>query len=89
MRIKDIFVCLSLCWLAAAADMPHLQKQGTATQFVVDGKPLIVLTGEIDGDLIRIVNGLTGNETVAAGSHDTLFDGAAVQTQPQVQPQAR
>ena len=39
----------------------------------------VVVPGEVEGDQIRIVNGLTGNETVAAGSHDTLFDGAAVQ----------
>src|ERR1017187_8100102 len=40
----------------------------------------VVVPGEVEGDQVRIVNGLTGNETVAAGSHDTLFDGAAVQT---------
>jgi len=43
----------------------------------------VVVTGEVEGDQIRIVNGLSGNETVAAGSHDTLFDGAAVQVQAQ------
>jgi multidrug efflux pump subunit AcrA (membrane-fusion protein) len=43
----------------------------------------VVVTGEVEGDQIRIVNGLSGNETVAAGSHDTLFDGAAVQVQVQ------
>ena len=43
----------------------------------------VVVPGEVEGDQIRIVNGLTGNETVAAGSHDTLFDGAAVQVQVQ------
>jgi membrane fusion protein (multidrug efflux system) len=41
----------------------------------------VVVPGEVDGDQIRIVNGLTGNETVATGTHDTLFDGAAVQVQ--------
>jgi multidrug efflux pump subunit AcrA (membrane-fusion protein) len=43
----------------------------------------VVLTGEVAGDQIRIVNGLSGNETVAAGGQNALFDGAAVQVQPQ------
>ncbi len=43
----------------------------------------VVVTGEVDGAQIRIVNGLTGNETVAASSQNELFDGAAVQVQPQ------
>jgi multidrug efflux pump subunit AcrA (membrane-fusion protein) len=43
----------------------------------------VVLTGEVAGDQIRIVNGLSGNETVAAGGQNTLFDGAAVQARPQ------
>jgi hypothetical protein len=43
----------------------------------------VVVTGEADGGQIRIVNGLTGNETVAASSQSELFDGAAVQVQPQ------
>ena len=33
--------------LAFAADIPHLQKQGTATQLIVDGKPFLVLAGEL------------------------------------------
>lgn len=28
-------------------DLPHLQKQGTATQLVVDGKPFLILGGEL------------------------------------------
>jgi len=32
---------------AAAAEIPHLQKQGTATQLIVDGKPFLVLGGEL------------------------------------------
>jgi len=43
----------------------------------------VVVVGEVDGGQIRIVNGLTGNETVAASSQSELFDGAAVQAQPQ------
>jgi membrane fusion protein (multidrug efflux system) len=39
----------------------------------------VVVVGEVDGGQIRIVNGLSGNETVAAGSQNELFDGAPVQ----------
>jgi hypothetical protein len=31
----------------AASDIPHLRKQGTATQLIVDGKPFLVLGGEL------------------------------------------
>ena len=41
----------------------------------------VVVTGEVVGDQIRIVNGLSGNETVAAGGQNALFDGAQVQAQ--------
>jgi hypothetical protein len=33
--------------LASAADIPHLQKQGTATQLIVDGRPFLALAGEL------------------------------------------
>ena len=32
---------------ASASDIPHLRKQGTATQLIVDGKPFLVLAGEL------------------------------------------
>jgi len=32
---------------AAIAEIPHLKKQGTATQLIVDGKPYLVLGGEL------------------------------------------
>jgi hypothetical protein len=31
----------------AASEIPHLRKQGTATQLIVDGKPFLVLAGEL------------------------------------------
>jgi len=31
----------------AASDIPHLRKQGTATQLIVDGQPFLVLAGEL------------------------------------------
>ena len=32
---------------AASSGIPHLRKQGTATQLIVDGKPFLALTGEL------------------------------------------
>jgi hypothetical protein len=31
----------------AASEIPHLRKQGTATQLIVDGKPFLALAGEL------------------------------------------
>jgi beta-galactosidase GanA len=53
--MKNIFACatiLCLCVsaheaLAQNASVPHLQKQGTATQLMVDNKPFIILGGEL------------------------------------------
>jgi len=45
-----IVVCSALVFSFAsafAADIPHLQKQGTATQLIVDGKPFLALAGEL------------------------------------------
>jgi multidrug efflux pump subunit AcrA (membrane-fusion protein) len=38
----------------------------------------VVVPGESEGDSVRIMSGLAGNETVAAGRLNELFDGAAV-----------
>jgi multidrug efflux pump subunit AcrA (membrane-fusion protein) len=38
----------------------------------------VVLTGETEGDSIRILSGLTGKETVATNHQSDLFDGAPV-----------
>ncbi len=38
---------LPLFFLLAQAPVPHLEKQGTATQLIVDGKPFLVLGGEL------------------------------------------
>jgi hypothetical protein len=35
---------------AAASEIPHLRKQGTASQLIVDGKPFLVLAGELNND---------------------------------------
>ena len=47
--LPQLLVCLSLsiATSAAFAQQPYLRKQGTATQLVVDGKPFLVLAGEL------------------------------------------
>jgi hypothetical protein len=45
-----ITLCLTACSvlpLAQAQDYPHLEKRGTATQLVVEGKPFLILGGEL------------------------------------------
>ena len=39
--------CLALAAQNASSEIPHLRKQGTATQLIVDGKPFLVLAGEL------------------------------------------
>jgi multidrug efflux pump subunit AcrA (membrane-fusion protein) len=39
----------------------------------------VVVTGDPDGDAVRIVSGLSGNETIAANRQSELFDGARVE----------
>ena len=61
MKLRILFCCTLMCSLAFAAsqgkkspapatsasDIPHLRKQGTATQLIVDGKPFLALAGEL------------------------------------------
>lgn len=43
----------------------------------------VVVVGDADSGMIRVANGLSGNETVAASALTQLFDGAPVQAQGQ------
>jgi hypothetical protein len=48
--LYGLIAILSLAALSACsrnAVIPHLQKQGTATQLIVDGKPFLMLAGEL------------------------------------------
>jgi hypothetical protein len=59
MKIWNTSYCILACWLACLAvpahaqpesGIPHLRKQGTATQLIVDGKPFVALGGEFEND---------------------------------------
>ena len=46
----NLFICLTIIMFSAfsqSAKIPHLQKKGTATQLIVDGKPFLMLGGEL------------------------------------------
>ena len=47
MKLRILSCCTLICSIAFAADIPHLRKQGTATQLIVDGKPFLALAGEL------------------------------------------
>jgi hypothetical protein len=56
MRVSGLFGCTLVCGLALVSarcaskpvsEPPHLRKQGTATQLIVDGKPFLALAGEL------------------------------------------
>ena len=55
MKPRTWFFCLTLWALAPAysqtASIPHLEKRGQATQLIVDGKPMLVLSGELNNTL--------------------------------------
>ena len=56
MKVASLYGCALVCGLALASthcaggpgsEPPHLRKQGTATQLIVDGKPFLALAGEL------------------------------------------
>jgi hypothetical protein len=64
MKPRILFCSILLCSLAfvagrakggapatdSSSDLPHLRKQGTATQLIVDGKPFLALASELGND---------------------------------------
>ena len=64
MKLRILFCCTLMCALAfvasqcnsrpvstaSASEIPHLRKQGTATQLIVDGKPFLALAGELSNN---------------------------------------
>ena len=64
MKLRISFCCTPICALAlvasqcksrsvsttSASEIPHLRKQGTATQLIVDGKPYLARSGELSNN---------------------------------------
>lgn len=46
-RLLILTACFGLVAASAQPQIPHLRKQGTATQLIVDGKPYLILGGEL------------------------------------------
>lgn len=46
-RAIGLAVALGVVWGACAGEPPHLQRKGTSTQLIVDGRPFLMLGGEL------------------------------------------
>ncbi len=46
--MKHLFLLLITLASTAAAELPFLRKQGTATQLMVDGQPYLMRAGELE-----------------------------------------
>ncbi len=70
----------------SASDIPHLQKHGTATQLIVDGKPFLALTGELSNSTATSVEYMKGvwPRLVAAAPMNTVLAGVSWN---QIEPQ--
>ena len=48
-------VAFSFC-IFAEREIPHLLRQGTATRFIVDGKPFLIIAGELGNSSASSIN---------------------------------
>ena len=55
MNLRNLFPCVILCVLAPVyaqdPNIPHLEKRGLATQLIVDGRPFLALSGELNNTI--------------------------------------
>jgi len=70
---------------AAASQIPHLRKQGTTTQLMVDGKPFLALAGELNNDGATSVAYMKpGWPKIVEGKFNTVLAGVSwAQIEPQ------
>jgi hypothetical protein len=60
------------------AGIPHLQKQGSATQLIVDGKPFLVLSGELSNNAATSLESMEPIwPRVVAGNLNTVLVGVS------------
>jgi hypothetical protein len=69
----------------AAAGVPHLRKQGDATQLIVDGKPFLILSGELSNNAATSLESLDPiwPKLVAANLNTVLVGISWAQFEPQ------
>ena len=74
---KAVFVPLKSVFYDGTTDANHIYS-------IVNGvaRLNVVLKGDSDGDQVRILTGLIGNETVVIDNQANLYDGAPVETHP-------
>jgi hypothetical protein len=93
MKLRTLFYSTAVCALAlaagqarsgeassaAASDIPRLQKQGTATQLIVDGKPFLALAGELSNSSATNLDymKLVWPRLVALGKLNTVLAGVS------------
>jgi hypothetical protein len=93
MKPKNLLYCALVCFLAlvatqcatrpvpagsTAADIPHLRKQGSATQLIVDGKPFLVLSAELTNNSATSVEYMKAIwPKLAEGKANTILAGVA------------
>jgi len=72
---QGIFVPAKAVFYDSTTDANHIYSAVNGTAHLN-----VVQKGDSDGDQIRILNGLTGNETVVTDNQGSLYDGAAIAT---------
>jgi Domain of unknown function (DUF5597)/Beta-galactosidase len=100
MKLRSLFCCALVCGIAllttrcagkpgstgsASSEVPHLRKQGTATQLIVDGKPFLALAGELGNNSATSVECMkTAWPKLAEGKVNTVLAGVSwAQIEPQ------
>ena len=99
MKLRTLFCATFVCPLAliagqdqsksvsttAASEIPHLRKQGTATQLIVDGKPFLALAGELNNDgATSVANLKPAWPKIVEGKFNTVLAGVSwAQIEPQ------
>src|ERR1017187_4811294 len=92
MKFRFQLSLLSVCTLLitlygygqASSSTPHLQKQGTAPQLIVDGKPFLALTGELGNNTATSLENmqLVWPKLVAGNLNAALVAVSWAQTEP-------
>ena len=95
MKARSLLCSTLVCGLAllttrcssgpGSSEVPHLRKQGTATQLMVDGKPFLALAGELGNNSATSVECMKpGWSKLAGAKFNTILAGVSwAQIEPQ------